>query len=371
MATATSAHIPLVDLKAQYRGIKAEVDAAIQRTLEATSFVLGPDADAFEAEFARFCGAGHCIATANGTDATAIALKGLGVEAGDEVITVGHTFIATAEGISELGATPVFVDVLPDTLLMDPEQVASRITSKTRAIVPVHLYGQMADMDPIMALAEKHGLKVMEDACQAHGATYKGARAGAIGDAGTFSFYPGKNLGAYGDAGAITARDAAATDWMRRFRNHGRATKYTHDFVGRNSRMDGLQAAVLRVKLAHLDDWTERRRAIAAAYRERLAPLGVELVKAASYGEPVYHLFVVRVKDRDRVLEGMKQEGIEAGVHYPVPLHLQKAYEGLGMKAGSLPVTEAAAAEILSLPIFPEMSLEQVDRVVAALAKLI
>lgn len=363
--------IPLVDLKAQYLGIKAEVDGAIQRTLDAASFILGPDAEAFEAEFAQFCGATHCVATANGTDATAIALKALGVGSGDEVITVAHTFIATAEGISELGATPVFVDVLPETLLMDPGHIESRITSRTKAIVPVHLYGQVADMDPILAMAEKHGLKVMEDACQAHGATYKGRRAGALGDAATFSFYPGKNLGAYGDAGAITARDAEAADWMRRFRNHGRATKYTHDFIGRNSRMDGLQAAVLRVKLAHLEAWTHRRRELAAAYRERLAPLGVPVVATAAYGEPAFHLFVVRVEGRDRILEGLKRQGIEAGVHYPVPLHLQRAYADLGMKEGSLPVTEAAARDILSLPIYPEMGNEQVERVVSELAKLI
>lgn len=351
----SSAKIPLVDLQAQYRSLKPAMDAAIQGVIDATSFVLGPTVEAFERDFAAFCRVDHCVAVGNGTDATVLALEALGVGRGDEVITVAHTFIATAEGISELGAVPVFVDVRPDSLLMDVSKVEAAITPRTKAILPVHLYGQTVDMDPLLELARARGLKVMEDACQAHGAEYKGRRAGSMGDAATFSFYPGKNLGAYGDAGAVVTRHAPVADLVRRKRNHGRATKYTHDLVGRNSRMDGLQGAVLGVKLPHLDAWNELRRRRAATYDELLAPFGVRRVATQEGCLPVFHLYVVRVADRDRVLDRLKAAGIEGGVHYPVPLHLQKAYEHLGLKAGALPVTEKAATEILSLPLWPEM----------------
>lgn len=361
--------IPLVDLKAQYRSLKPEIDRAIQEVIDATAFILGPKVDDFEHAFARFCGVDHCIAMGNGTDATVLALEALGVGRGDEVITVAHTFIATAEGISELGAVPVFIDVLPDTLLMDVSQLEAAITHRTKAIVPVHLYGQTVDMDPLMQLARKHGLKVMEDACQAHGAEYRGRRAGSIGDAATFSFYPGKNLGAYGDAGAVVTHDATMADWIRRKRNHGRATKYTHDFVGRNSRMDGIQGAVLGVKLPYLDDWNASRRNLAERYKEKLAPLGIRGLATQNGCEPVYHLFVVRVADRDRLLAKLNEAGIEAGIHYPVPLHLQKAYSHLGMHEGDLPVTELAATQILSLPIWPGMEPDVIDQVVRHLEK--
>lgn len=366
--SATATHIPLVDLKAQYRSLKPELDAAMASVVDRTAFILGPDVEAFEKAFGAFCGGVHAIGVGNGTDATAMALQAAGVGEGDEVITVGHTFIATAEGIGELGAKPVFIDVKDDTLLMDPALIEAAITPRTKAILPVHLYGQTADMDPILALAAKHGLKVVEDACQAHGAEYKGRRAGSMGDAATFSFYPGKNLGAYGDAGAITTRHADLATWLKALRNHGRATKYTHDFEGRNSRMDGLQGAVLNVKLPHLGDWNARRRAVAARYDAALAGLpGLRRVATAEGCTSACHLYVVRVPDRDRVLAALQAQGIEAGVHYPVPLHLQKAYAHLGLKEGALPVTERAAREILSLPIFPELTEADQALVVAAL----
>lgn len=367
----TSPAIPLVDLKAQYMSLKPEMDAAIHGVLDSAGFILGPPVDAFEKAFATFCQAEHCVAMGNGTDATVLALEAVGVGRGDEVITVAHTFIATAEGISELGAVPVFVDVAEDTLLMDVAQVERAITPRTRAIVPVHLYGQPVDMAPLLELAAKHGLKVVEDACQAHGAEYRGRRVGGLGDVSTFSFYPGKNLGAYGDAGAIVTRDGGVADWIRRKRNHGRATKYTHDFVGRNSRMDAIQGAVLDVKLPHLDAWNAKRREWAAHYTRILAPHGIRPLAVHPDCLPVFHLYVVRVPRRDQVLERLKAAGIEGGIHYPVPLHLQKAYASLGIQRGSLPVTEKAADEILSLPLWPEMDLETVERVAAALVEAV
>ena len=347
--------IPLVDLKAQYLALKPEIDAAIQDILDTTAFILGPQVDAFEKSFAAFCGADHCVALGNGTDATVLALEAAGVGRGDEVITVSHTFIATAEGISELGALPVFIDIRPDSLLMDVSKIEAAITPQTKAILPVHLYGQTVDMDPLLEIARKHGLKVIEDACQAHGAEYKGRRAGSLGDAATFSFYPGKNLGAYGDGGAVVTSHPGMADWIRRKRNHGRATKYMHDFAGRNSRMDGIQGAVLNVKLSHLEAWNADRRSLAARYDSLLAPLGIHRVATQEGCLPVHHLYVVRVPHRDQVLVELKKAGIEAGIHYPVPLHLQKAYAHLGMERGALPVTEAAADEILSLPLWPGM----------------
>jgi dTDP-4-amino-4,6-dideoxygalactose transaminase len=365
----TRSNIPLVDLHAQYRALKPEIDAAIQATLDTSSFILGPQVEAFEKAFATFCGAKHAVALANGTDAAALALEAVGVGPGDEVITVAHTFIATAEGITEVGARPVFVDVRPDSLLMDVAKLEAAITPRTKAIVPVHLYGQTVDMDPLLAIAHRHGLKVIEDACQAHGAEYKGRRAGSMGDAATFSFYPGKNLGAYGDAGALVTNQADIADWVRRKRNHGRATKYTHDFVGRNSRMDGLQGAVLNVKLPHLDAWNTERRRLAGRYDALLAPLGIHRVATQDDCLPVFHLYVVRISQRDRVLASLQAAGIEAGIHYPVPLHLQKAYAHLGLGPGHLPVTEAAAADILSLPIWPGMGTDAQQYVVEQLAQ--
>lgn len=367
--TESLSQIPLVDLKAQYRSLKDEIDIAIARVIEKTSFILGPEVEAFEEAFGAYCGGTHAVGVGNGTDAIAMALRGLGVGAGDEVITVAHTFTATTEGISEVGAKPVFVDVDADTLLMDPKLVEPAITPRTKAILPVHLYGQTADMDPLLELARKWDLRVLEDACQAHGAEYKGQRAGSIGDAGVFSFYPGKNLGAYGDAGAITTRDKDLAEWLKRHRNHGRATKYTHDFEGRNSRMDGLQGAVLAAKLPHLDSWNGKRRELALRYDQGLSGLsGLRRVATHSACTSALHLYVVRVPNRDRVLELLRDQGIEAGIHYPVPLHLQRAYAHLGYKAGMFPVTEHAASEILSLPLCPELTQRDQDRVISAIA---
>jgi dTDP-4-amino-4,6-dideoxygalactose transaminase len=362
--------VPLVDLRAQYASIRPEVDEAMARVISRTSFILGEEVEAFEQEFARYCEVGHAVGCGNGTDALELALQAVGVKPGDEVITVSHTFTATAEAVVNVGARPVFVDVRPDTLLMDVRLVAAAITPRTRAIVPVHLYGQVVDMDPLLELARSHGLRVVEDAAQAHGARYKGRRAGSMGDAGSFSFYPGKNLGAYGDAGAIVTRDREAADWMRRARNHGRATKYEHDFVGRNSRMDGLQGAVLRVKLRHLDGWNERRRELAAAYRKHLAgATSVSVVVPQAEVESAYHLFVVRVPRRDALLERLKKEGVEAGVHYPVPLHRQKAYAPYPPTPPRLEVTEAAAASILSLPLYPELDPKELARIAELVAR--
>jgi dTDP-4-amino-4,6-dideoxygalactose transaminase len=361
------AKIPLVDLKTQYLSLKPEIDAVIQGVLDSASFILGPHVEAFETAFAAYCSVKHCVGMGNGTDATVLALESLGVGRGDEVITVAHTFIATAEGISELGALPVFVDIRPDTLLMDVSKIEAAITPRTKAILPVHLYGQTVDMDPLLEIAKRHGLRVVEDACQAHGAEYKGRRAGSMGDAATFSFYPGKNLGAYGDAGAVVTNHSEVADWIRRKRNHGRATKYTHDFIGRNSRMDALQGAVLNVKLPHLDEWNAKRRELAARYDFLLAPMGIKAIGIQEGCVPVHHLYVIRTSDRDKVQSRLAERGIEAGIHYPVPLHRQKAYFHLAIPEGCLPVTETAAAEILSLPLWPEMAFSDQDRVVEAL----
>ncbi len=353
--------IPLVDLRAQYEAIREDVDAAIARTLGSTAFILGREVEAFEKAFAKYCGAGFCVGCGNGTDAVALALQAVGVRPGDEVITVSHTFIASAEAITLAGARPVFVDVRADTLLMDVFKVEEAVTPRTRAILPVHLYGQIVDMDALLEIARSHGLKVVEDAAQAHGATYKGRRAGSLGDAAAFSFYPGKNLGAYGDAGAVVTNDPQIARRVSKARNHGRSTKYEHEFEGRNSRMDGIQGAILGMKLRHLDAWNAKRGELAAAYDRRLhdAPQ-IRSVSVHPDCQPAYHLYVVRVPCRDVVLQRLQTAGIQAGVHYPVPLHLQKAYGYLGMKQGDLPVTEAAAADVLSLPLYPEMDEDMV-----------
>jgi dTDP-4-amino-4,6-dideoxygalactose transaminase len=365
----TAQKLPLVDLRRQHTSLQPELDATIARVFDSSEFILGSEARAFEKEFAAFCGVEHAVACGNGTDALELALSAFGVQRGDEVITVAHTFAATAEAIARVGATPRFVDVSPDTLLMDLDQVERAITPRTAAIVPVHLYGSCVDMDALMALARRHGLKVVEDAAQAHGAVVAGRRAGTIGDAGTFSFYPGKNLGAAGDAGAVITSDGYIADMIARARDHGRSGKYTHSFVGRNSRMDGLQAAILRLKLRHLPAWNERRRSIAARYRFLLEDLPEVQPVAAHDGEPIYHLFVVQMDGRDAVRERMEAAGISTGVHYPVPLHLQVAFAGpQQVKAGDLPVTERAAGRILSLPMFPELTDSEVDQVVGVLS---
>lgn len=364
--------IPFLNLRAQHDPLRAELMTAIQEVIDTSAFAGGPFVAKFEEDFAAFCQTKYSIGVGNGTDALWFALLALGVGPGDEVITVPHTFMATAEAISFTGATPVFVDIDPQTYTMDPALIEKAITPRTKAIIPVHLYGQMADMDPIMEIARRRGLFVVEDACQAHGAEYKGRKAGSIGHVGAFSFYPGKNLGALGEAGGITTSDAALAEKMRVLRDHGQATKYFHNVVGWNGRMDGIQGAALRIKLRTLAQGNAARRAHAELYTKLLANCeGVVTPTVASYGQSVFHLYVVRVQNRDKVLEAMGQRGVACGIHYPKPIHLQQAYAHLGQKRGSFPVTESAADQILSLPMFPELTREQVETVVRELKAVV
>ena len=360
-------NIPLVGLFDQYQTIKPEIDAAIQNIITNSAFVGGDEVRRFEQEFAAYCEAKACVGVGNGTDALYLALRALGIGPGDEVITVAHTFIATSEAISMTGATPIFIDVLDDTMLMDPALIEPAITPRTKAIIPVHLYGQSCDMDAIMEIARKHGLKVIEDAAQAHGGRWRGQRVGSIGDAATFSFYPGKNLGAFGDAGAVVSQDEELIERVRMIANHGRLEKYTHKMEGVNSRLDGMQAAILRVKLRHLDEWNAKRRQIADAYREQLVDRGIALPTVHENAEPVWHLFVIRVGERERLQSLLKEEGIATGIHYPVPLHQQPAYENR-RDSYSLPATERAAQEVMSLPMYPELNDEQIEAVCNAVS---
>ena len=362
-----SNNIPLVGLFDQYQTIKPEIDAAIQNVINNSSFVGGDEVRRFEKEFAEFCEARACVGVGNGTDALYLTLRALGVGPGDEVITVAHTFIATSEAISMTGATPIFIDVTEDTMLMDTALIEPAITPRTKAIVPVHLYGQSCDMDAIMEIARRHSLKVVEDAAQAHGARWRGQRVGSIGDAATFSFYPGKNLGAYGDAGAVVSQDEALIEQIRTLANHGRLEKYTHKMEGVNSRLDTLQAAILRVKLRYLDEWNQKRRQIADAYREQLTSPGIALPIVHEHAEPVWHLFVIRLAEREQLQSLLKQAGIATGIHYPVPLHLQPAYEDRRSQY-DLPNTERAAQEVLSLPMYPELRQEQIEAVCSAVS---
>jgi dTDP-4-amino-4,6-dideoxygalactose transaminase len=364
--------VPFLDLKAQGTAIRGEVDAAIGKVLDEAAFAGGPFVKAFEDEFARFCGSAHAVGVGNGTDALWAALIALGVGPGDEVITVPNTFIATAEAISFCGAQPVFVDVDEQTCTMDPSRFQQAITQRTKAVIPVHLFGQTADMNPIMAIARKHGLVVIEDACQAHGALYQGRPAGSIGDAGCFSFYPGKNLGAYGEAGAVVTSNDDAAAKMRVFREHGQPKKYFHDMVGWNCRMDGLQAAVLSVKLKHLPAWTEARRKHAQQYNQLLEGIpGIVLPHEAGYAQHVYHIYAMRNSRRDELMTALGDKGIATGIHYPVPLHLTGAYQHLGYKEGSFPVSERIARELVSLPMFPELNKEQIEYVVAGIKEFV
>jgi len=360
--------VPFLDLGAQNRPLQSEILASIQEVIAASAFAGGPYVAAFERDFAAYCNTQHAVGVGNGTDALWFALLALGVGPGDEVITVAHTFLATAEAISFCGAKPVFVDVEEGTYTLNPALLEAAITPRTKAIVPVHLYGQMADMDAIMVVANRRGLPVVEDACQAHGATYRGRRAGSIGAAGCFSFYPGKNLGAFGEAGAIVTNDAALASKMRVLRDHGQERKYHHSVVGWNGRMDGIQGAVLRVKLRSLESWNAARRAHARRYSELLAGVGdLALPITAAERTHVFHLYVVRVSDRDRVLAKLGAAGITCGIHYPCPVHLQEAYRNLGFARGSLPVTERCSEECLSLPMYAELTPAQIRAVVDAL----
>ena len=359
--------IPLVDLKAQYAAIKPEIDAAVQRVLDSTAFILGREVEGFEAAFAEYCEAHHAVGVGSGTAALHLALMACGVGTGDEVITTPHTFIATAEAISHAGARPVFVDIDPATYNLDPALVESAIGPHTKAIVPVHLYGRPADMDGVLAVARRHGLRVIEDAAQAHGARYHGRCVGPLGDAGCFSFYPGKNLGAYGDGGMVVTNDPDVAARVRMLRDHGRVDKYAHQIIGYGERLDALQAAVLRVKLPHLDAWNDRRGRAAQRYRDLLASAPIGLPNEPGDVRVAYHLFVVRVPHRDRVLHDLHAAAIGAGVHYPIPLHRQAAYAELGHRPGSFPHAERAANEVLSLPLYPEITAAQVAEVAGAL----
>ena len=359
--------VPFVDLKQQYTSIKSEVDAAIARVIENTSFILGPEVRAFEAAFAEYVGARACIAVNSGTAALQLALMAAGIGAGDEVIVPSFTFFATAEAVSVLGATPVFVDVDPVSYTVTAAAIERAITPRTRALIPVHLYGQAADLDPILELAKKHHLHVIEDAAQAHGAEYKRKRVGSLGSAGCFSFYPSKNLGAYGEAGAVVTNDEELAKRLRLLRDHGSTSKYAHAIVGYNFRMEEIQAAVLNVKLRHLNDWNDARRARAATYNASLSSAGLVLPEEMDYARHVYHVYAVQSQNRDDLQKRLTAAGVQTGVHYPIPIHLQPAYASLGYKGGELPVTENLAERVLSLPMFPELSDEQIGRVAEVL----
>jgi len=362
----TDITVPFVDLKAQYHAIKEEIDSAIASVLADTAFIKGKYLASFEENFAAYTGVKHCIGVGNGTDAIYIALRAMGIGAGDEVITVANSFIATSEAITQTGARVVFVDCHPHTYNIDTAKVEEKITADTRAIIPVHLYGQPADMDPILELAKKHGLKVLEDCAQAHGAVYKGRKAGTMGNCATFSFFPGKNLGAYGDGGAVTTSDDQLARQIRMFANHGRIAKYGHDFEGVNSRLDGLQAAILDVKLRHLEKWNLRRRQTAARYDEAFKDL-LSIPGLVREVEHVYHLYVVRSTKRDALQNHLQQRGIACGVHYPTALPFLTAYQYLGHKPEDFPVAHAYMNQILSLPIHGSITDTEIEAVITAI----
>jgi len=355
--------IPLVDLKAQYRALKPEIDRAVLQVLDSAQFILGPAVSAFEKDFAAFCHTSEAIGVNSGTSALHLSLLAAGVGPGDEVITVPFTFVATVAAIEHAGAKPVLVDIEPDYWTMDPASVEAAITPRTKAIVPVHLYGQPADMDPILAIAKRHGLMVIEDACQAHGSEYRGRRCGSMGQSGCFSFYPGKNLGAYGEGGAVVTSDPAMAEKIRLLRAWGEETRYEHKYRGFNYRMDGVQGAVLGVKLKYLEGWTEARRRHAAEYAAQLTDTPAIVPSERPGSRHVYHVYVVRLAERDAWRARLTEAGVQTGVHYPIPVHLQPAYRDLGYSRGDFPVSERAAAEVLSLPIFPELTTAQIDTV--------
>jgi len=358
--------VPFVDLNAQYRAIRSEIGPALQEVIDSASFVLGPAVERFEREFADYLGVESVVATNSGTAALQLTLLALAVGAGDEVIVPAHTFIATAEAVSHVGAKPVFVDVFDDTGNLDPTLLPAAFTAKTRAIIPVHLYGQPADLDQIVEFARPKGLFVIEDACQAHGATYGGRHVGSFGTAACFSFYPGKNLGAYGEGGAVATRDSVLAERIRRLRDHGQSERYRHVEVGYNARMDGIQGAVLSVKLRHLDRWNEARRAHAANYSRGLTECGIRLPIVRSGREAVFHLYVVRSEKRDTLRRHLADRGVQTGLHYPIPLHLQPAYFHLGHQRGDFPESERWADSGLSLPMYSELTQAQRDEVIEA-----
>jgi len=372
MTVLTKTDIPLVDLKAQYRTIRDEVRAAIDEVLDSMQLTIGPNVKAFDQEYAAFCGTKHAIGVGSGTDALQLAIRALGIAAGDEVITVSHTFFATVEAILYSGARPILVDVDPKTFNMDFAAAAQAITPRTKAIMPVHLYGRTVDMKPLLALAKEKGLQIIEDACQAHGAMLDtGAKAGGSGRVSAFSFYCSKNLGAYGEAGSITTNDDALATELRSLREHGQSTRYYHPVIGYNARLDEIQAAIIRIKLRKLPEWNARRLAIARHYNDRLKGSGVIAPEIPEGGRHVFHCYVVRVPDgrRDALRQYLSERGIGTGVHYPVPIHLQEASAFLGYRQGDFPITERLANEVVSLPMYAELTDAQVDTVAATVAE--
>lgn len=358
--------IPFLDLGAAYRELQTEIDAAVARTLASGYYIGGPEVDAFEGEFATYCGAAHAVGVANGLDALHLALRAMDVGPGDEVIVPSNTYIATWLAVSQCGATPVPVEPDAHTYNIDPARIEAVLTPRTKVILPVHLYGQPADMDPILAIARKHGLRVLEDGAQAHGARYKGKRLGAHGDVVAWSFYPGKNLGAMGDGGAVTTDDAQLADRICVLRNYGSRVKYVNEVKGYNSRLDPLQAAILRVKLAHLDEWNARRSAIAARYQQGLTGSDLTVPFVPDWAEPAWHLYVVQHPQREAVQKRLTDAGISTLIHYPIPPHLQSAYADLAYDQGSFPISEKLHNEVLSLPIGPSMSLSDAEQVIEA-----
>lgn len=363
-------HIPFVDLKAQYATLKDDIADAVRGVLESAQFIGGEAVASFEREFAAYCQVPHARGVASGTDALHLALRALGIGHGDEVVTTAHTFIATAAAIVATGARPVFVDIDPDTHTIDPEMIEHALTDRTKAIVAVHLFGQPADMGPIKDIARRRGLFVIEDAAQAHGAEYQGIRTGALGDVACFSFYPGKNLGAYGDGGAVTTNSAAIAERIERLRDHGRTSHYHHTEVGFNSRLDAIQAAILKVKLRRLDEWNANRRRAAECYTTELAQSGIKTPVVRKGSTHVYHLYVITTNERDAMRSKLDEAGVATGIHYPLPLHLQPAFAYLGYKRGDLPFCEMMAARSLSLPMFPELARDQVRRI-ASIARAV
>lgn len=360
-------NIPFLDLKAPYIELKDELDAAFRRVMESGWYILGSEVEAFESEFATYCESEHCIGVANGLDALHLIVRAYGIGPGDEVIVPSNTYIATWLAVTHAGATPVPVEPDERTCNIDPAKIEQAITAKTKAIMVVHLYGQTADMDPVNAIAQKHGLKVIEDCAQAHGARYKGRRAGSLGDAAGFSFYPGKNLGAMGDGGAVTTSDSELYERIKVLRNYGSQIKYQNKVAGFNSRLDELQAAFLRVKLAKLDEWNERRRLVAARYFEKLSPWHGQLPSVSLWCEPVWHLFVIQTHQREKVIKNLDRESIGWLIHYPTPPHLQEAYRCIRIEQGRLPVCERLADEVLSIPMSPQLVESEVERVVNAI----
>lgn len=363
-------NIPLVDIRRQYKSIKNEVDDTIANVIERGDFILGEEVKNFENDFANYCNAKYCVGIDSGTSALHLAMKSIDVKPGDEVITAANTFIATVLAIYWTGAKPTLVDIDENTYNIDPEKIEDKITDKTKAIIPVHLYGQPCEMDRIIEIARKYDLKIIEDCCQAHGAKYKGRRV-PVSEIGCFSFYPGKNLGAYGDGGAVVTDDEEIAEKIKMFRNYGQKEKYHHTLKGYNNRLDTLQAAIVRVKLKYLDKWNEMRKKNADAYNKALSKLDVILPSVNKFCEHVYHLFVIRIQNRDGLLEYLKSKGIFCGIHYPIPIHLQKACSDLNYKNGDFPITEKCAKEVISLPMFPELTKDEINYIAEEIDKFL